>query len=92
MTDITVSTHFFLPDMDCLVPDLLFFLSLPDVCFSMSEYRPTEVQLLGSRKTNSPVGLYLLHLVWDKISLFATAFPRLAVVGTSVDTPDSTSH
>lgn len=92
MTDITVSTHFFLPDMDYPVPDLLVFLSLPDVCVSMSEYRPNEVQLLGSRKTNSPVGLYLLHHVWNKISLCAKAFPRLAVVGTSVDTPDSTSY
>lgn len=58
----------------------------------MGEYRPNEVQLLGSRKTNSPVDLHLLHLVWDKVSLFATVPLRLAGAGASVDAPDSTSH
>lgn len=58
----------------------------------MGEYRPKKVQLLGSRKTNSPVGLHLLHLVWDKVSLFATILLRLAGAGASVDTPDSNSH
>lgn len=92
MTDITVSSGSSLPDVDCPVPDLLLFLSLTHVCVSMGECRPNEVQLLGSRKTNSPVGLHLLHLVWNKVSLFATLLLRLAGAGASVDTPDSTSH